>query len=94
MVLVSCAGGEPLGEPPAPRLGVERARSELSQEQVGEALERARLREAIGKLSEQERRQLAESMVAEMAEGRELPGEFSEQLFDAMLGDRSDATSA
>jgi hypothetical protein len=44
------------------------------------------LRDAIGKLSGQERRELAESMVAELAEGHELPGGFDEQLLDAMLG--------
>ena len=80
------AGGEPPGEPPAPRLGVESPRRGLSEEQIGEALEEARLRDAIGKLSDQERRQLAETMVAEMAEGHELPGGFDEQLLDAMLG--------
>ena len=80
------AGGEPPGEPPAPRLGLDSARPRLSEEQVSEALEQARLRDAIGKLSGQERRQLAETMVAELADGRELPGEFDEQLLDAMLG--------
>src|SRR5438128_2709272 len=80
------AGGEPRGEPPAPRLGVDDARRGLSGEQIGEALEQARLRGAIEKLSEQERRELAETMVAELAEGQELPGEFGEQLLDAMLG--------
>jgi putative transposase len=49
-------------------------------------LERARLRDAIGKLSEQDRRELAETMVVEIAEGHELPGGFDEQLLDAMLG--------
>jgi putative transposase len=29
---------------------------------------------------------LAETMVAELSEGHELPGEFDEQLLDAMLG--------
>ena len=80
------AGGEPPGGPTAPRLGVGSARRGLSEEQVSEALEQARLRDAIGELSEQERRQLAETMVAELAEGHELPGEFDEQLLDAMLG--------
>jgi len=80
------AGGEPPGEPPAPPPSAGESRSGLTQERVEEALERARLRDAIGTLSEQERRELAETMVAEMAEGRELPGEFNEQLLDAMLG--------
>ena len=80
------AGGEQTGEPPAQRLGLDSARPRLSEEQVSEALEQARLRDAIGKLSGQERRQLAETMVAELADGSELPGEFDEQLLDAMLG--------
>ena len=80
------AGGEPPGEPPAPRLGLDSAGPRLSEEQVSGALEQARLRDAIGKLSRQERRQLAETMVAELADGHELPGEFDEQLLDAMLG--------
>jgi len=80
------AGGEPLGEPPAPRLGAESARRGLSEEQIGEALEQASLREAVGKLSEQERRELAETMVSELADGHELPEELNEQLLDAMLG--------
>src|SRR5258705_10356450 len=67
-----------------PLLELENQRG-LSEEQVSEALERARLRDAIGKLSEQDRRELAETMVAEIAEGHELPGGFDEQLLDAML---------
>jgi putative transposase len=80
------AGGEPPGEPPAPRLEIDTARPGLSEEQIEEAVARARVRDAIGKLSEPERRALAETMVAEMADGKELPGEFNEQLVDAMLG--------
>jgi putative transposase len=77
------AGG---GEPPAPLLGVDSARGGLSEEQIDEALEQARPRDAIGKLSEQDRRELAESLVAELGDGHELPGGFDEQLLDAMLG--------
>ena len=80
------AGGEPLGESPAPRLGELESGSGLSEEQVGEALEQPRLRDAVGRLSEQERRQLAETMVAELAEGDGLRGGFDERLLDAMLG--------
>ena len=79
------AGGEPPGKPPAPRLGEPESRSGLSEEQVREAVEQARLRDAVGSLSGQERRQLAESMVAELSEVTSSPGEFDEQLLDAML---------
>jgi putative transposase len=80
------AGGEPSGEPPAPRLGLGEPRHGLSREGVEEAVDRARMQRAVGKLSEQERRELAESMLCELAEGRELPEELNEQLLDAMLG--------
>jgi hypothetical protein len=50
------ADGGPPGEPPAPRLGVDSPRPGLSEEQVSEAVEQVRLRDAIGKLSEQEAR--------------------------------------
>lgn len=72
------AAGEPPGEPSAPGLGVDEPRPGLSVERVEDALEQARLRDAVGKLSEQERRQLAETMVAELAEGHELPEEVNE----------------
>ena len=80
------ASGEPPGEPLARRLGSDHIERGLSEQQIGEALERARLRDSVGKLSEQERRRLAETMVAELAEGHELPEELNEQLLDAMLG--------
>ena len=80
------AGGEPTGEPPAPLLGLDEPRPGLSEEQIDGALERARVSDAIGKLSERERRQLAETMVAELSEGHELPEEINEQLLDAVLG--------
>src|SRR6266496_4046055 len=79
------AGGEPLGEPPAPRLGSDR-RSGLSEQLVEQALEGARLRTAIRDLPEQERRRLAEAVLDELAEGHELPEEVNERLLDAMLG--------
>ncbi len=58
----------------------------MSEEQIEEALAEARLRGAIGKLSESELRELAETLVAGLAEGRELPEELGEPLLDAMLG--------
>lgn len=80
------AGGEPLGEPPAPPPGLGENDSALGQERVEEAIERARLRETVGKLSDRERLELAERLAGELAAGGELPEEFSEELLDAMLG--------
>ena len=74
------AGGEPPGEPPAPRLEIDTARPGLSEEQIEEAVARARVRDAIGKLSEPERRALAETMVALVLAGevlRKFGGSFS-----------------
>src|ERR1700737_4747380 len=78
------AGGEPLGEPPAPRLGGE-SRSGLSEQLVEGALEQGRLRTAIREMPEQERRRLAEAVLDELAEERELPEEVNERMLDAML---------
>jgi putative transposase len=80
------AGGEPSGSPPAPPRSPGESDSGPSEEQVSEAVEQARLRGAVGKLSERERQELAETVVAEFSEGRELPEELGERLLDAMLG--------
>ena len=66
------AGGEPSGSPPALPESRE-SDSGLSEEQVSEAVEQARLRGAVGKLSERERRELAETVVAEFSEGPSCP---------------------
>ena len=62
------AGGEPLGEPPAPPPGVGAASRGLSEELVEGALEQARLRTAIREMPEQERRRLAEAVLDELSE--------------------------
>ena len=77
------AGGEPLGEPPAPP---PRASGSISQELVDEALEQLRLARALGELSEQDRSQLLEAALEQFAAGRELSEELRERALDAMLG--------
>ena len=80
------AGGEPLGEPPAPPPGVGTAFRGLSEELVEQALEGARLTTAIRELPEQERRRLAEAVLDELSEEHDLPEELNERLLDRMLG--------
>ena len=80
------AGGEPLGEPPAPPPGVGAASRGLSEELVEGALEQARLRTAIREMPEQERRRLAEAVLDELSEEHELPEEVNERLLDRLLG--------
>ena len=80
------AGGEPLGEPPAPPPGVGTAFRGLSEELVEQALEGARLTTAIRELPEQERWRLAEAVLDELSEEHDLPEELNERLLDRMLG--------
>src|SRR5438876_11783652 len=82
-----CAAGEPAGEPAAPTPSVWHGRSGLSEEEVEHALERSRLRTALGDLSERERSRLAETLLEQPVEGRggELPDELNERLLDAMV---------
>jgi putative transposase len=77
--------GEPLGEPaPPPRLGA--GRSGLSGELVEGALERARVRAAVGKLGEDGRERLVEGLLEQLSAGREeLPEELRERLLDGMV---------
>ena len=75
------------GEPAAPTPSVWHGRSGLSEEEVEHALERSRLRTALGDLSERERSRLAETLLEQLVEGRgeELPDELNERLLDAMI---------
>ncbi len=77
--------GEPLGEPaPPPRTRA--SRLGLSGERVEEALEQARFRQAFWDLPGEARERLLESMLDELAEGRDgLPEEVNERLLDGML---------
>jgi putative transposase len=77
--------GEPPGEPaPPPRAGA--SRSGLSGELVEGALERARVRAAVGKLGEDGRERLVEGLLEQLSAGREeLPEELRERLLDGMI---------
>lgn len=79
------AGGEPPGEPAAPRLGVDGARP-VSEERVEEALEQARLRRSVAGMSDEAREELIEALLDQLrAERDELPEELRERLLDGMI---------
>src|SRR5437588_5961844 len=79
--------GEPLGEPAPPPPRTTTAPRDLSEELVGAAVEQARLRSTVRGLPEQQRREMIEALLEELADGREveLPEELSEQLLDGLL---------
>lgn len=80
------AGGEPLGEPPAPPPGIGTASRGLSEELVEQALERARLRTAVGELSGDARERLVDGLLEQLSEQRgQLPEELRERLLDGMM---------
>jgi putative transposase len=80
------AGGEPLGETPAPPPGIGTASRELSEELVEQALERARLRTAVGELSGDARERLVDGLLEQLSEQRgQLPEELRERLLDGMM---------
>jgi putative transposase len=76
-------GGEPLGEPP-PSRGRGAARG-LGEEQVGEAVDRARVRRAVSELDDAEREELLGGLLDELGSERELPEAVNERLLDGML---------
>ena len=80
------AGGEPLGEPPAPPLGSAEPVRPLSQELVEEALERARLRRSVADMSDDAREELIDALLDQLrGERDELPDELRERLLDGMI---------
>jgi putative transposase len=80
------AGGEPLGEPPAPRLGSAEAARPVSEEVVEEALGRARLRGSVAGMSGEKREELVDALLDQLKAGRdELPDELRERLLDGMI---------
>jgi hypothetical protein len=80
------AGGEPLGEPPAPPSRSSQTSRGLSGELIEEALDRARLRSIVSELSQERRHELIEAVLDELAEGREqLPEVLNERLLNGML---------
>jgi hypothetical protein len=77
--------GEPPGES-APPPGNRESRSGLSGRLVEEAIDQARLREAIGELPEGQRGELVETLLDQLGDGRErLPEELRERLLDGMV---------
>jgi len=77
------AGGAPLaGDPllPGP------SRRELSRGLVDEAVDRARVRRAVGELSEDSRERLVDELLEQLSDEREpLPEELRERLLDGMI---------
>jgi putative transposase len=77
---VATAAGDPFPLPAA-RAGA------LSPQLIGQALDHARLRRAVSELPEQQRTELIEDLLAQLADGRaELPEELNERVLDGMLG--------
>ena len=87
------AGGEPLGEAPAPRRGVFRASSPLSEERIEDAIEQSRWRRAIAGLDVEQRSELIDGMLAELGdEHGQLPEAVTDRLVDGLIaGKRSEA---
>jgi hypothetical protein len=80
------AVGEPPGEPAAPPLRSAEASRRLSQERVEEALDRASLRARLSALPEEDRAELIEALLEQLADGREeLPEQLGERLLDGMI---------
>jgi putative transposase len=81
------AGGEPPGEPPAPRLELEETRRRgLSVERVEEALAQARLRRSVAGMSSDAREELIDALLEQLsAEREQLPDELRERLLDGMI---------
>jgi putative transposase len=80
------AGGEPLGEPPAPPPGNANAARPLSEEAVEEALGRARLRRSVAEMPGEKREDLIDAVLDQLGAGREeLPDELRERLLDGMV---------
>jgi putative transposase len=79
------AGGASLA---AGRLPDGPARRELPGELVDEALERARLRRAVGELDESSGERLVDALLEQLSDEREpLPDELRERLLDGLLGE-------
>jgi putative transposase len=79
------AAGEPPGEPVAPPLRSAESSRRLSQERIEETLDLARLRARLSGLPEEDRAELIEALLEQLADGRELPDELSERLLDGTI---------
>jgi len=79
------AGGEPLGEPPAPLRSAGPPRR-LSGEVIEEALGRARMGRSVSGISDEKRSELIDALLEQLSAGRdELPDELRERLLDGMI---------
>jgi putative transposase len=92
---LSGAGGEPLGEPPAPRREVFRVpqRLGLSEELVDETVEQWRLERAVAELDDEQRAELVDGLLERMGdEHGQLPEAISDRLVDGLIrGKRGEA---
>ena len=80
------AGGEPLGEPAAPPLGSGGGSRGLSGELIEDAIGSSRLRRAVADLGDEQRADVVERLLEQLADGRgELPEDVSERLVDGMI---------
>src|SRR5438309_12021398 len=77
--------GEPLGEPVPPPRRVATGTRGLSEEVIGDAVERARLRRTVRDLPEAQRAELIEALLDELGAERELPEELNQRLLDGMI---------
>src|SRR5450755_13069 len=90
---LSGAGGEPLGETPAPRREVFRASRPLSEERIEEAIGQVRWRQAIAELDVEQRSELIDGLLAGMGdEHGQLPEAVTDRLLDGLIaGKRGEA---
>ena len=83
---LSGAGGEPLGEPPAPPLRSAEASRPLSPERVEEVLAQGRLGRSVAGMSDEQREELIDGLLEQLSAGRDgLPEELRERLLDGMI---------
>ena len=90
---LSGAGGEPLGETPAPRREVFRASRPLSEERIEEAIGQVRWRQAIAELDVEQRSELIDGLLAGLGdEHGQLPEAVTDRLLDGLIaGKRGEA---
>ena len=81
------AGGEPLGETPAPRREVFRASLPVSEERIEDAIGQVRWRRAIAGLDVEQRSELIDGLLAGLGdEHGQLPVAVTDRLLDGLIG--------
>src|SRR5450755_4897779 len=90
---LSGAGGEPLGETPAPRREVFRGSRPLSDERIEDAIGQVRWRQAIAGLDVEQRSELIDGLLEELGdEHGQLPEAVTDRLLDGLIaGKRGEA---